>query len=353
MRDSLIMKFKSLLLLSASCVLLGSQAGLFPVAKTSAQAPAGNLPKASDAYRTCQQVASAVVTLYAGTEIGSGSIVDTDGTILTAQHVVKEALRSPSKVKIYVKLANGKRYIGRAIASDPRNDLALVQIPVEEALQTVALAKDASLQAGQKVCAIGSPSGRTGVLSQGTFKNKLANGDLQSALRLTYGNSGGPLLNDQGVLVGVNKAIWLSGSGQNTGISYATSAQVAQSFLKKNHTTAASPVARQPIKAPVPVPLPAPVVFSPQVPSPQPQAPVAFASRLGVSFGDQDMIVRQVERDSPGAIGGLQPGDRLVAINGNRVSGQQQLDAFLSQQPSTAVFTLDRNQQMTNIQVNF
>ncbi|MBW4469639.1 MAG: S1C family serine protease [Stenomitos rutilans HA7619-LM2] len=350
------MKFKSLLLFSASCVLLGNQAiAIVPIAKTVAQAPTSNLPKASDAYRNCQQAANAVVTLYSGTEIGTGSILNTDGTILTAQHVVKEAIRSPNKVKIYVKLANGNRYIGRAIASDARNDLALVQIPVNETLQTVALASDASLQTGQKVCAIGSPAGRTGVLSQGTFQNMLANGDLQSAVRLTYGNSGGPLLNAQGVLVGVNKAIWLSSSGQNTGISYATSAQVAQAFINQNRRTTTSSIGVQPIKAPMPASLQASVVFSPQALSPQQpiQAQVALASRLGASFGDQGMTVQQVEPNSPAALGGLQQGDRLIAINGNRVSGQQQLEAFLSQQPSTAVLTLDRHQQVTNIQVNF
>ncbi|MBW4692500.1 MAG: S1C family serine protease [Lyngbya sp. HA4199-MV5] len=350
------MKFKSLLLLSASCVVLGNQAiGMVPMAKTMAQAPADNLPKSSDAARTCQQIANAVVTLYSGTEIGTGSIVDADGTILTAQHVVKEAVRSPSKVKIYVKLANGNRYIGRAIASDVQSDLALIQVPVKEALSTVTIANSASLQTGQKVCAIGSPAGRTGVVSQGTFKNRLANGDLQSSLRLTYGNSGGPLLNEQGTLVGVNKAIWLSSSGQNTGISYATSAQVAQAFLNKNRRITTSVVGSQPIKIPVPNALPAPVVFSPQAPSPRQATPaqVALATKLGASFADQEMIVQQVEPNSPAALGGLRRGDRLVAINGKRVNGQQQLDAFLSQQPSTAVLTLDRNQQMTNIQVNF
>lgn len=354
------MKFKFLLLFSASCVLLGGQPGGMTTAiALSPQAPAGTLTKAADAYRSCQQAASAVVTLYSGTEIGSGSLVDADGTILTAQHVVKEALRSPSKVKVYVKLANGNRYVGRAIASDTRNDLALIQIPVKEPLSTLALANDASLQTGQKVCAIGSPAGRTGVLSQGMFKSLLANGDLQSAVRLTYGNSGGPLLNAQGALVGVNKSIWVSGSGENTGVSYATGVQAIQTFLSKNHRNAATSIAagemKQPITASVPAALPSPSVGFPQAQLPQPstQARIASTTILGANFDGRDMTVQRVEPGSPAELGGLRPGDRLLAINGNPLNGRQQLDLFLSQQPSTAVLTLDRDRQITNIQVNF
>lgn len=354
------MKFKSLLFFSVSCVLFGGQAGgTTTAAVIMAQVPANALPKTADASRNCQQAASAVVTLYSGTEIGSGSVVDADGTILTAQHVVKEALRSPSKVKIYVKLANGNRYIGRAIASDTRNDLALVQIPVKEPLSTLALANDVSLQTGQKVCAIGSPAGRTGVLSQGLFKSLLANGDLQSAVRLTYGNSGGPLLNAQGALVGVNKSIWVSSSGENTGVSYATGVQAIQTFLSKNHRNAATSVAarepKQPITAPLPTAFPSPAASFPQAQLPQPstQTRIASTTILGANFDDRDMTVQQVDPGSPAELGGLRPGDRLLAVNGNPLNGRQQLDLFLSQQPSTAVLTLDRDRQVTNIQVNF
>jgi serine protease Do len=333
-----------------------------------AQVIAGTSAKSADAYRNCQQAANAVVTLYSGAEIGAGSIVDADGTILTALHVVKEAVKSPGKVKIYVKLANGHRYLGRPIASDTRTDLALVQIPVQEALSTVPLASSSTLQSGQKVCAIGSPAGRTGVLSQGTFKNLLANGDLQSAVRLTYGNSGGPLLDAQGTVVGVNKSIWVSDRGENTGISYATSAQVAQNFVNKNRRTSASPVvpqpsrlakqpsilAKQPITIPVQAPLPAPALAASQGQPAEPtQERIASTTGLGASFEDRSLTIQHVEPDSPAALGGLQAGDRVIAINGTQLNGLQQLETVLNRQPSTAILTIDRKQQLTNVQVNF
>lgn len=354
------MKFKSLLLFSASSVLIHSASVMSIPERALAQVTTGKSVQSADAYRNCQQAAKAVVTLYAGAEIGTGSIVDADGTILTALHVVKEAVKNPNKVKIYVKLANGHRYVGRAIATDTRNDLALVQMPVQEALLTVPLASS-SLQAGQKVCAIGSPAGRTGILSQGTFKSLLANGDLRSAVRLTYGNSGGPLLDAQGVLVGVNKSIWVSDRGENTGISYATSAQVAQNFVNKNRRTPVTAVAKQPITIakqpitiPVQAPLPAPALAPSPATLPQPtQERVASTAGLGASFDDRTMTVQQLERDSPAALGGLQIGDRVIAINGTQLNGLQQLQTFLSAQPSTAILTIDRNQQVTNVQVNF
>src|SRR5579883_2869064 len=135
------MKFPYLLLLSASCVLIQSTSTLgLPVRTRSpgTQVVAASRPTA-DTYQTCQQAIKAVATLYSDVEIGSGSIIDTDGTILTAYHVVKAAVSNPNRVKIYVKLANGNRYIGRAIAADKSNDLALVQIPVQEALPTLQL----------------------------------------------------------------------------------------------------------------------------------------------------------------------------------------------------------------------
>lgn len=273
------MKFKSLLLCSTACVFL--QSALAGETVRAIEAATVTAATAADASRTCQQAANAVVTLYAGAEIGAGSIINADGTILTAYHVVKEAVSQPGKVKIYVKLANGQRSIGQAIASDTRNDLALVQMPAQETLATLPLA-NASLQRGQAVCAIGSPSGRTGVLSRGAFKAVLANGDLQSAVRLTYGNSGGPLLNAQGALVGVNKAIWLSDRGENTGISYATSVQTAQTFIAKHRSLPSGTVTQPTSASTVASSIIAPLVKKSQIGASQ--SSTTALSRLGVSW---------------------------------------------------------------------
>ena len=345
------MKFK-FLLLPASCLLLNHSVAMSAPIRSVTQVAVSATAPSSDAYRNCQQTANAVVTLYSGLEIGSGSIVDADGTILTAHHVVKEAIAQPNKVKIYVKLANGNRYIGRAIGWDKRNDLALVQIPAKETLSTVRLASATSPAVGQKVCAIGSPSGRTGVLSQGTFKSLLGNGDLQSALWLNYGNSGGPLLNAQGELIGVNKSVWLSERGENTGVSFATGIQAAQPFIEKYHRL--TPTAKQPVPELVNPPIrSAPVAFLPTGQLPQPLQERSTSNGLGVVFDAKSMTVQRVEFGSPADLGGLKPGDRLLAIDGKQLDGLQQLQTFLSRQPTTAVLTINRNQQVANVQVNF
>ncbi|PSB25998.1 hypothetical protein [Stenomitos frigidus] len=87
------MKFKSLLLFFTPSVLLYGSAAVGLPLPSIAQVAAGTSATPANAYHNCQQAANAVVTLYSGSEIGAGSIVDADATILTALHVVKEAVK--------------------------------------------------------------------------------------------------------------------------------------------------------------------------------------------------------------------------------------------------------------------
>lgn len=191
---------------------------------------------------SCQAIKPAVVTVYAGYEIGSGSIVSRDGLVLTNQHVVKDTVRNGSRQPIYVKLASGERYQGKLLRTDRRHDLALIQLDANRELPTVPLAVQPSLRSGQAVCAIGSPFGREGVLSSGTLKSVKGNGDLQSNLLLNPGNSGGPLLNARGEMIGVNKAILETPAGRNTGISFATSVQAIRNFIEQTRPGALTPM---------------------------------------------------------------------------------------------------------------
>jgi serine protease Do len=177
-----------------------------------------------------QRVNPAVVTVFAGREIGSGSVVSGNGLIITNNHVIREV--GPSG-QVSVRTANGQRYTGRVVAVDRRYDLALIQVAGSNQLPTVPFASQ-GIQPGEAVFAIGSPYGRPGVMTAGTFSSARINGDLQSRVVLNPGNSGGPLLNDRGELVGINKAILESARGSNTGISIATSAQIARQFIEQN-----------------------------------------------------------------------------------------------------------------------
>lgn len=358
------MKFKYLLLFASSVLLVDGLPSISAPVQVVASNQTSSLVAAADPYQTCKLKAAAVVTIYAGSEIGSGSIVSSDGMVITNHHVVKQIVSSGGSKPIYVKLADGDRFTGRLVKTDTKNDLALVKLNAQQSFPTVSLANLDSVQPGQPVCAIGSPFGRPGVLTQGTLQGTRGNGDLRSNVLLNPGNSGGPLLNGRGELIGVNKSILEDASGRNTGISFATSVLATKNFLAQNGVQlTANSVSRSP--APVTLNRSANSVV--QQPAPQSSAfamqstppPVPSLNRstdgahLGVRIDSRNLVVRQVESGSPAALGGLRPGDRLVAINGSQIAGFDQLQTFLNRRPSSAVFTIRRDQQVATVRVSF
>ncbi|HEY9909502.1 MAG TPA: trypsin-like peptidase domain-containing protein [Thermosynechococcaceae cyanobacterium] len=330
------MNFKTLLLLPA-LVFSFDGVPLRNPSPATAQVGGPSLNSSSATRENCVQAKAAVVTVYAGKEIGSGSIVSPEGVVLTNNHVVRDAGQRQART-ISVKLADGSRYPGQLVSTDTRNDLALIKISANRQFPTVPLANADGVQAGQRVCAIGSPFGKSGVITEGTFTNFRSNGDLKSAVVLRPGNSGGPLLNARGEMIGVNKAIWQSSAGENSGISFSTSAAIAKNFIQRNNF---SVTAR-----------------SPQTPNQSPpaiaQAPVDRTSgRLGVVLDTRSLIVTQVDSGSPAAASGLRRGDRLLAVNGDRLLDFDGLRSFLSQRPNSAVLTIARQQQVANLRVRF
>ncbi|MGA7933021.1 MAG: trypsin-like peptidase domain-containing protein [Kovacikia sp.] len=178
-----------------------------------------------------QAIRSAVVTIYANQEIGSGSLVNREGLVITNYHVVRGVMGGERSRWLSVKTLNGHRYPGRVIRVDHSHDLALVQLNAWKYFPTLAMANAASIWLGQPVFAIGSPFGCPGVLTEGTLSRIRANGDLQSQVVLQPGNSGGPLLNSAGEMIGINRGILQTPSGRNTGISFATHVEVIRNFM--------------------------------------------------------------------------------------------------------------------------
>ncbi|HEY9908189.1 MAG TPA: S1C family serine protease [Thermosynechococcaceae cyanobacterium] len=182
--------------------------------------PEREIDPADAVYR---QVNSAVVTVYAGREVGSGSFVRSTGWVLTNRHVVRET------AQVTVKTADQTVYEGEVRSIDIRNDLALIQLTTAARFPVVPLVKSLTLQPGETVFAIGSPFGQAGTLTTGTFTRITERGSLQTSPGLLKpGNSGGPLLNDRGEMVGVNKGLLEDDSG------LATSAIAVQEFLERN-----------------------------------------------------------------------------------------------------------------------
>ncbi len=156
---------------------------------------------------------------------GSGSILDTDGHILTNHHVVADAK------EIAVALFNGKTYDATLVGADPLNDVAVIRIDApEDELHPVALGDSRSLKVGMRVFALGNPFGlertlTTGIISSlnrslqihGNWKIKSI---IQIDAAINPGSSGGPLLDSHGRLIGINTAIATT-SGQSSGVGFA------------------------------------------------------------------------------------------------------------------------------------
>ena len=272
-----------------------------------------------DVYRIASP---AVVTISTGRSSGSGSIVSPEGLILTNEHVI----RGTSSGLVTVATTTGKRYTGQVIATDRRNDLALVRLNTTDRFPTVRLSNSQAIQVGQRVFAIGSPFGLSGTLTTGILSRIGRNGDLQTDAALNPGNSGGPLLNSRGELIGVNKAI-LSRGGGNIGIGFATSVAVAQDFIQQNRNRSN--------------------------PSTSAVAPSTSSPRLGVTLDARTLVIVGVQPGSVAANLGLRPGDQLVAINGRRLRRIQDLQTFLDSRPSSAVLTIGRNRRLASVRVNF
>lgn len=286
-----------------------------------------------DVYRA---ISPAVVTIRAGNSSGSGSMIREDGLVLTNEHVVRSA-RGGS---VLVRTSNGQQYQGQVIATDPRADLALVRLATRDRFPVVRLAAPEGIQVGQRVYAIGSPFGLSGTLTTGILNRIGTNGDLQTNAELNPGNSGGPLLNSRGELIGVNKAVIVSNLRGNRGFSIATSSIVARQFIQQHQfRTPDQPAIARPINPGQPR------IARPPHPRSGP--------RLGVALNRDTLIIEAVQRGSLAADLGLRPGDRIIGINGRRVRSADELTRFLDQRPAAALLNILRNQRLQTFRVSF
>jgi serine protease Do len=139
---------------------------------------------------------------------GSGFIIDADGSILTNNHVIEHAER------ITVKLSDGRSLRARLIGADPDTDIALIKLDGQVGLPVAPLGDSSTLRMGEWVCAIGNPLGydhsvTVGVISylgRKLFDQALDN-YIQTDAAINFGNSGGPLINARGEVIGINAAI--------------------------------------------------------------------------------------------------------------------------------------------------
>ena len=159
--------------------------------------------------------------------MGSGFIVSNDGYIVTNAHVVDDAS------EVTVKLTDRREFTAKVVGSDKRTDIALIKIDAKTPLPALDLSNPPAPRQGEWVIAIGSPFGFESSVSAGVVSGvhrALPNGQMvpfiQTDVAVNPGNSGGPLLNAKGQVVGVNSQIY-SRSGGYMGLSFAIPADVA------------------------------------------------------------------------------------------------------------------------------
>ena len=178
------------------------------------------------AARVIPAVVSIEVKASGGSGTGSGFFLDSNGIILTNNHVVAAGANNGT---ITVELSDGKKYLAKLIGRDNSYDLAVLKIDVTSA-PTLQFGNSDQVQVGDAVIAIGSPLGLAGTVTSGIISSKnravtTGNGigessfinALQTDAAINPGNSGGPLVDATGAVVGVNSAIATLGAGSQSG----------------------------------------------------------------------------------------------------------------------------------------
>lgn len=168
---------------------------------------------------------------YASQSLGSGFLVNDDGFILTNFHVISGSSR------LQVTLSDQSQYVARPLDIDRSDDLALIKIDPKKKLPYLRLGDSDKLQVGQKVLAIGNPFGLEGTLTTGVVSSigrsiqserTPLNGMIQTDAAINGGNSGGPLLDSSGDVIGINTAIL---GETNLGIGFALPINRAKALL--------------------------------------------------------------------------------------------------------------------------
>jgi S1-C subfamily serine protease len=230
-------------------------------------------------------------------ELGSGFIITPDGQILTNNHVV-----SGSAALEVTMPPDQSRYNAKILLRDQANDLALIKIEPKGKLKALTLGNSEALQVGQKVLAIGNPFGFSGTLTTGIVSSlgrtiqgenqEQLEGMIQTDAAINSGNSGGPLLDSQGNVIGINTAIY-GPNGGSVGIGFAMPINRARAMLDdfKN--------GRKPASTRVGV---STVYFT---------GDWAEALRLPRSGG---LLISRVDGGSPAAAAGLRGGTRRVQV---------------------------------------
>ncbi|WP_430390317.1 DegQ family serine endoprotease [Dyella sp. 20L07] len=248
------------------------------------------------------------------TSLGSGFVISADGYILTNNHVVDGA------DTVTVRLQDRRTLTAKVVGSDPQYDIALLKVDAKGPLPEVSIGDSRTLKPGQWVLAIGSPFGFDYTVTQGIVSavgRNLGSQDqpytsfIQTDVPINRGNSGGPLFDLQGRVVGVNSQIY-SSTGGYQGVAFSIPIDVAMSVVKqikeKGYVSRGMlGVTVQPISD-----------------------DIAKAFKLDSGSG---AVVAQVTKGSGADKAGLHAGDVILAFNGQPINSSVDLPPLVGQTP--------------------
>ena len=245
------------------------------------------------------------------TSLGSGFIISADGVVVTNNHVIEAA------DAIEVILQNGQRFEAIVVGRDPATDIAVLRMHARTQLPYVSLGDSDGARVGDIVLAIGNPFGLGGSLSVGVVSARNRNIDagryddfIQTDAAINRGNSGGPLFNLDGEVIGVNTAI-VSPTGASVGVGFATPsaivAPVVEQLLRYGETRRGWLGVRLA------------------------NVPREAAERAGMSGGAGGALITSTTANGPAAAAGLAANDIVVAFDGRDVADSRALTRMVGE----------------------
>jgi serine protease Do len=264
--------------------------------------------------------------------LGSGFIIDPSGYVVTNNHVIDHA------TSINVKLVDGSEYKAEIVGTDELTDLAVLKIEADTALPAVPFGNSDKAEVGDWVMAVGNPFGLGGTVTAGIISARgrdIQAGPYDDFLQIdapiNKGNSGGPLFNLAGQVIGVNTAIY-SPNGGSVGIGFAIPSNIVQPVVAQIRDNGR--VERGWLGV--------------QIQDVTPE--IAGAMGLEKASG---ALVSEVVADSPAEAAGLHSGDVIVAVNGQTVDDPHELARLVAQMPAgtDAELSLWRNGEKMSLDV--
>ncbi|HEY5822502.1 MAG TPA: trypsin-like peptidase domain-containing protein [Propionibacteriaceae bacterium] len=320
----------------------GSTAAPVPATSTSVEPSATPTPSATplppapstaNTVEVAKRALPGTVMIQAGNATGSGFVLDTDGRIMTNNHVVAGA-----DGKIRVVFSDGKRQTATLVGRSPSYDIAVIKVKASTSLKPIAAGNSDQTEVGQPVIAIGSPLGLPGTVTQGivSARNRpvaVGGGDdadaktayinaIQTDASINPGNSGGPMVDAEARVIGVNSAILTLGSAQtqtgNIGLGFAIPINQARAIgdqlIAKGKAT----------------------------------YPVLGANVRTASGGVE---LTSVEGNGPAAKAGLRKGDLITKVDGQSVREMDELIVTIRTRRPGQVVALDYTRDSSGDQV--